>query len=927
MLQEPLFPEIGICAVVPDQWNAMWQPRHYVLANLARYFHVLWMPPIMNGCSPRDISAGIDVSENHREELCPPGLAIYRPERWLLNLARAKGLSRITFDMKLRQARRLLMNRGCQKIILYIWRPEFAHALKSIPFDLSCYHIDDEYSFSDVEVPPNGIEIELIKNVDQVVIHSPGLIDQKGSINPNTVFIPNGVDFHAYATPRPEPFDLASIPHPRIGYTGWIKKQLDWPLLFDLTESHSEWSFIFVGPQSPHPEISELISSISKKANVHFLGPKSVEELSSYPQHFDVCIMPYRQSYYTQYIYPLKLHEYLASGRPTVGTRIRSLQEFGNVVTLAETKDDWNLALRRALMPTALSKLAVSTRQKVAQEHDWTKLVSSLAGILCNRLGSQFARQWSTLNHKYTSSTQVSVDQSSSDRKTKRDDVNPSAGRQDKIDNIDRAMTRGAIWMILARLGERSLGFISTIILVRLLAPSDFGLIAMAMSVIAIGELFNQMGLDAALIQNPNASRRHYDTAWTFTVILGSLTAAALAILAIPGANFYSEPRLVPIMLALGLGSFISGFENIGVVAFRKELQFKREFLFIFGKKLAAFFVTIPLAIMFKNYWALIGGIVMGKVAGVFLSYCVQEYRPRWSLSARKELFHFSKWMVLFNACGVFNGRAADFIIGKIAGAHALGVFNVSYEISNLPTSELIAPINRAVFPGYARKSADTSVLRTGYLDVLGMIAVFGIPAGVGIAAASQWLVPLLLGPQWTEAVPLIAILGFYGIITAMKTNADYVYLALGRPKIATYLLGIRITLLFPMLGILSVKYGSLGAAYGYLIAQLIFTPISFSVLFRILNVSAMDIIRVLWRPVVAATLMFLVVNAFIAAVPFEPDSYLQSIPILAIMIIGGLFFYIAALYFMWVVSAKPVGAESRILTAARFNVLNVVLG
>ena len=195
------------------------------------------------------------------------------------------------------------------------------------------------------------------------------------------------------------------------------------------------------------------------------------------------------------------------------------------------------------------------------------------------------------------------------------------AGQQPgSVQNVDRAMAKGALWMILARLGDRSLGFVSMIILVRLLSPDDFGLVAMGMSVIAICELLGQVGLDVALIQTPGATRRHYDTAWTFSVIISAVIAFVLLIIAAPAANFYHEPRLLPILLSLALGSLISGFENIGTVAFRKELLFNKEFQFFFGKKLAAFLVTVPLAFLLRSYWALIAGIVVGRLAGVSLS-------------------------------------------------------------------------------------------------------------------------------------------------------------------------------------------------------------------------------------------------------------------------------------------------------------------
>jgi lipopolysaccharide exporter len=179
------------------------------------------------------------------------------------------------------------------------------------------------------------------------------------------------------------------------------------------------------------------------------------------------------------------------------------------------------------------------------------------------------------------------------------DKVAGGGGQQSQaVQNIDRAMTKGALWMILARLGDRSLGLVSTVVLVRLLAPSDFGLIAMGMSIIAVCELIGQLGFDMALIQNRHAGRKHYDTAWTFNVIFAGVTSIGLLLLAVPAAKFYGEPRLTPIVLFLALGSLISSFENIGVIAFRRDLQFSKEFGFIFGKKLASFAITIPLALI-----------------------------------------------------------------------------------------------------------------------------------------------------------------------------------------------------------------------------------------------------------------------------------------------------------------------------------------
>jgi O-antigen/teichoic acid export membrane protein len=484
--------------------------------------------------------------------------------------------------------------------------------------------------------------------------------------------------------------------------------------------------------------------------------------------------------------------------------------------------------------------------------------------------------------------------------------------------NVDRAMAKGALWMILARTGERSLGLVSTIILVRLLAPADFGLVAMGTAVIAVCELAGQLGLDAALIQNPSATRRHYDTAWTFSVILGGIIAVALLLLAFPAARFYGEPRLAPIVLSLAFGSLVSGFENIGVVAFRKDLTFDKEFRFVFGKKLAGFLVTITLAIALRNYWALIVGIIVSRVTGVCLSYYLQDYRPRWSLEARRELFRFSKWLFASNVVGVINSRSADFIVGKSAGAHALGLFSVSYDISNLPTTELIAPINRAVFPGYALKSKDSNTLRQGFLSVIGIIAAFAIPAGVGVAATADVLVPLIFGPQWLETVPLISILAIHGIIVAMQTNCYYIYLALGKPYVATWLGVAQITILLPILTILTMRYGGIGAAYAYLASQLVIIPFTFMSILRLLGITVRQMLLVLWRPFVSAAVMFGIVRLVAHMLIADPFDYLTGTIHLTQMVLIGIVAYVSCLYAMWAISARPLGAESQFLSLLR---------
>src|SRR4030088_3296938 len=136
------------------------------------------------------------------------------------------------------------------------------------------------------------------------------------------------------------------------------------------------------------------------------------------------------------------------------------------------------------------------------------------------------------------------------------------------MQSIGKKMAKGAAWLMLFTVLQRCLGLVSTIILARLLIPADFGLVAMGTAIFAGLEIVSTFSFDLALIQNQKGERKHYDTAWTFTVIFASVNAIAMAALAIPVAAFFGEPRLVWIMYALALCALVSGFDNIGVVAF-----------------------------------------------------------------------------------------------------------------------------------------------------------------------------------------------------------------------------------------------------------------------------------------------------------------------------------------------------------------------
>lgn len=380
----PVFPEVGVLAMVPDDWNSPWQTRHYVLKNLSQYFHVVWCNPghswrqiLSPKARPGPFSAPLSSLSSQ--------FFVYSPEKWLPTIRNSSPLYLPLMKFRLERAKKFLLARGCKKIILYMWRPEFSPLMDLIQQDLACYHIDDEYSFAQVEVPTSSEESRLISRVDQVIVSSFSLFEKKGHLNRHTLVVNNGVDYQAFATPRAIPEELKNIPNPRIGYIGIIKNTLNLEMMFDLARENPQWSFVFVGPQKNLKVTLPLTRKLSMLSNVYFLGEKDPEEVPAYMQHVDVSLLCYKMNDYTKYIYPLKLHQSLAAGRPTVGTPIESIKIFSPFVGLASTKDEWRQAIVDSInSPPSLKEILL--RQEIAKLYDWSTFAKDIARVLAIRL-------------------------------------------------------------------------------------------------------------------------------------------------------------------------------------------------------------------------------------------------------------------------------------------------------------------------------------------------------------------------------------------------------------------------------------------------------------------------------------------------------------------------------------------------------------
>jgi O-antigen/teichoic acid export membrane protein len=430
-------------------------------------------------------------------------------------------------------------------------------------------------------------------------------------------------------------------------------------------------------------------------------------------------------------------------------------------------------------------------------------------------------------------------------------------------------------------------------------------------------ELLGAFGLDTAIVQRADARPEHFNAVWTFNLLFGLGMGIVVACLAWPAAWLYGDPRLVPVMYVLALRQAVQGFENVGVIAFRKEMSFEKEFKYLITRRLAtSIIVTLPLAFLLRNYWALLAGSFMGTCIGVAFSYFLHPYRPRLSLKALGQLMNFSKWLFVTNLVDFVYGRVSDLVVGGWAGPAALGSLAIARDVAGMASHDLAAPIHRAVFPGYVKLSNDRALLRAGYLKVTSVVLLLIVPGAVGLTLLAEPIVLLLLGDKWTNTVPLIQILSINGAISVLVSTAHYANLAVGMARSTSLVLATHACFSIPLLLWWVPLFQTQGAAYALLAASIATSPFNFYLLAQTIQFGARELFDVLSRPIAGSLVMSVALLA-LRAHWGTPSAWQDKLAYLMVAASAGALVYAGSVFLLWRRKKDPDSAESWVMGRA----------
>ena len=313
-------------------------------------------------------------------------------------------------------------------------------------------------------------------------------------------------------------------------------------------------------------------------------------------------------------------------------------------------------------------------------------------------------------------------------------------------------------WMMFGKATAQSISWLVTIVVVRLLSPADYGLLAMAMVLIALGQMFRDMGLQHSLIQTEEPGSLTIRQVFTVLVVL-NLTLCAVLIVSAPWASsHFNEPSLTNIIRMLALLFPMQALQGVPVALMARKMQFKIQATNGVIGSVVNSAVTLILALLDYGVWALVYGNLAAALIRVLL-YATHSrilYWPTSDFTGFSSLFSFGGFITLSSFLNYLQNKSSHWFIGTWLGKEPLGIYSVSNELASLPMQKVGGVLNQVGFAAFSRIQDDRDQVRANYLKMQSIMAFFAFPTFWGIASVSQLLVPLVLGEKWLAAtVPL----------------------------------------------------------------------------------------------------------------------------------------------------------------------------
>lgn len=330
-------------------------------------------------------------------------------------------------------------------------------------------------------------------------------------------------------------------------------------------------------------------------------------------------------------------------------------------------------------------------------------------------------------------------------------------------DSLKHQAVKGVMWSAVERFSVQGIQFILTIIIARLVLPSDYGLIAMLGIFLAIAQVFVDSGFSNALIQKKDRTETDFSTVFYFNILISIIIYFLLYISAPYIATFYKEPELSSVTRWIGLNIIISSFSIVQRAKLTINVDFKRQAKASLVAVLVSGAIGIFLAYKGWGVWALVAQTLSNSLLNTLLLWIFAKWIPKWVFSRESfhTLFSFGSKLLLSGLLHTIYINLYSLVIGRRYSSMDVGFYNRAYQFANFPSINIVGIINRVIFPIQCEMQDDNERLKTSFIKYLRMSCFIIFPLMIIMAVLSKPFILLLLTEKWLPAAELLSILCF----------------------------------------------------------------------------------------------------------------------------------------------------------------------
>lgn len=378
------------------------------------------------------------------------------------------------------------------------------------------------------------------------------------------------------------------------------------------------------------------------------------------------------------------------------------------------------------------------------------------------------------------------------------------------------SLVRGGSILAGGTLIERLAGFARNMVLTRIIAPDQFGLMAVVLAAIALFDAMTEVGVSQAVIQNKRGSTPEFlNVAWWINAVRGVVIFGIAAALSPALASFYEEPELASLLIVAFVSMIFSGLTSPKIYALQRQFRFGASVAVTQGAALLGTVFTLVLAFTLQNVWALVLGTVFEAFVRFVLSFILCPIKPSFRIDkqSRKDLFRFTKGMIGLSFLTFLVSKADIFVLGSLVSTETLGLYSMAVTLAMFPLTVFSKVVQPLVVPILATYQDTLDKMLAIYTRMERLIWLFGLPLATTMAVSAGPILTVVYGAPYEAAAGPFAIIAFYTVVYMASMVSFSVYLSTARPELQRGFTLLRATLLVIAIYPLSQAFGPVGAA------------------------------------------------------------------------------------------------------------------